>query len=136
MNKRILVVDDDQNISMLLQLQLAKAGYDVITASSGLLALDLIETQKPDLILLDLMLPDMDGAEVCRRLRAIETMVPVIMLTAYTGPKSMKTAVEAGIDDYIEKPFRKDELLMRIKSHLDRVEMVPVSLSILGDQPM
>jgi DNA-binding response OmpR family regulator len=115
---RILVVDDVPQNVRLLEAVLEPRGYDVISATDGEHALGLVETSKPDLVLLDVMMPGLDGYEVCRRIReADETAVlPVIMVTASTDEK--KKSIEAGADDLIAKPFSHDELLTRVRSLL------------------
>lgn len=115
---RILVVDDVPQNVRLLEAVLTPRGYDVITATDGDRALELVETAKPDLVLLDVMMPGLDGYEVCRRLRGDDetAVLPVIMVTASTEEKT--TAIQAGADDLIAKPFSHDELLIRIRSLL------------------
>ena len=115
---RILVVDDVPQNVRLLEAVLAPREYDVVSATDGHTALGLVESSKPDLVLLDVMMPEPDGYEVCRRLREdIETAVlPVIMVTASTDEKTK--AIEAGADDLIAKPFSHDELLARVRSLL------------------
>ena len=116
---RILVVDDVAPNVHLLEAVLEAHGYDVVTATDGHMALELVVSAKPDLVLLDVIMPQPDGYAVCRRLRAQEetAMLPVIMLTASEGSEKTK-AIAAGADDFIPKPFNRDELLTRIRSLL------------------
>jgi CheY-like chemotaxis protein len=118
-NPTILVVDDVPENLRLLEAVLAPRGYDVVPAASGSAALELAESAKPDLVLLDVVMPDIDGYAVCRRLREREetAVLPVIMLTSSVGPEKTQ-AIEAGADDFIPKPFNQHELLTRVRSLL------------------
>ena len=118
-NARILVVDDVPENVRLLEAILAPVGYDVISATDGSVALELAESAEPDLVLLDVLMPEPDGYEVCRRLREREktAVLPVIMVTSSLGSEKTKS-IEAGADDFIPKPFDRDELLTRIRSLL------------------
>ena len=113
------MVDDVAQNVRLLEAVLEAHGYDVVSATDGQTALELVVSAKPDLVLLDVMMPQPDGYAVCRRLRAQEetAVLPVIMLTASEGSEKTK-AIEAGADDFIPKPFNRDELLTRIRSLL------------------
>jgi two-component system OmpR family response regulator len=117
---RILVVDDEQAITELLATALRYMGYHVATARSGSAALQMAATAAPDLIVLDVMLPDIDGFEVCRRLRADGDFVPVIFLTAREGEDDRVTGFVRGGDDYVTKPFSLEELTLRIGALLRR----------------
>jgi DNA-binding response OmpR family regulator len=116
---KILVVDDVPENVRLLEAVLFPRGYEVVTATDGRAALDLIETEEPDLILLDVMMPGLDGYAVCSQLRANDdtAVLPVIMVTSSIGQEKTK-AIEAGADDFIPKPFNHDELLTRVRSLL------------------
>jgi two-component system, OmpR family, response regulator len=120
---KILVVEDDETLNGILKYNLKKEGYGVITAFDGLQAVQMARQEKPDLIILDLMLPELDGLEVCRILRK-DMIVPVLMLTAKTEEIDKIVGLEIGADDYITKPFSMRELLARIRAVLRRNEMV------------
>ena len=123
MTEKVLVVDDEIALLETLSYNLKKQGYEVLTAGDGLLALDLARKEKPDLIILDLMLPGMDGLEVCRVLRK-EQNTPVLMLTARDDEIDRVVGLEVGADDYLTKPFSMRELLARVKAMLRRVRMM------------
>ncbi len=116
---KILVVDDVPENVRLLEAVLTPRGYDVLTASDGITALEVVGSDQPDLILLDVMMPGLDGYAVCARLRAGEetAVLPVIMVTSSIGQEKTR-AIEAGADDFIPKPFNHDELLTRVRSLL------------------
>jgi len=118
---RILAVDDEPRYVRVIKINLEASGYDVITAESGATALELAVTENPDLVLLDLMMPDIDGYEVCRRIREFSNM-PIIMLTALTETNNKVKGLDLGADDYITKPFSARELLARIRAAMRRNE--------------
>jgi DNA-binding response OmpR family regulator len=120
---RILLVDDEQPIQTLLSFPLQRDGYEVVVASDGREALARYEEQPPDLVVLDLMLPRMDGLEVCKRLRAKGETVPIIMLTAKSEEIDKVLGLELGADDYITKPFSMREFRSRVKAALRRAGM-------------
>ena len=119
MAKKILVIEDDKNISELLQIYLEKEGFEVSTALDGGKGVSEFEKCKPDLVLLDIMLPVMDGWEVCREIR-LSSSVPIIMLTAKGETLDKVTGLDMGADDYIVKPFEVKELIARIRAVLRR----------------
>ncbi|MFC1930497.1 response regulator transcription factor [Chloroflexota bacterium] len=118
--KSVLVVDDDIKTVELVKLYLKRDGYRVLTAYNGLEALRLARDKRPDIIVLDLMLPGMDGLEVCRKLR-VDSEVPVIMLTARTTDEDRLAGLEIGADDYVTKPFSPRELAARVRTVLRRI---------------
>jgi two-component system OmpR family response regulator len=117
----VLVVDDEPAITDLLATALRYMGYQVTTAATGLAALEAAASVAPDLVVLDVMLPDIDGFEVCRRLRAARDFVPVIFLSARDGEDDRVTGFVRGGDDYVTKPFSLEELTLRIGALLRRV---------------
>ena len=122
MAERILVVDDEPDLQDLVQLALSEAGYDVDTAASGRSALEKVQHKPPDLMVLDLMLPDMPGTDVCRHLRgrpATEDL-PILMLTAKSEEVDRIVGFELGADDYVTKPFSPRELTLRVRALLRR----------------
>jgi len=129
--KSILVVEDEEDIQQLVSYNLVRAGFDVDCADSGEDALQRIREKQPDLVLLDLMLPGMDGAEVCRALRLDEQSreVPIIMLTAKGEEEDVMAGLDLGADDYVTKPFSPGVLISRIKAVLRRKvkEQVPAA---------
>jgi len=132
MNARILVVDDDTALAEMIGIVLQGEGFDPYFCEDGSLALDAFRTIKPDLVLLDLMLPGLDGIEVCTLIRA-ESGTPIIMLTARTDTTDVVKGLESGADDYMVKPFNPKELVARIRTRLRPVSTdSPASLSI-GD---
>jgi two-component system, OmpR family, response regulator MprA len=120
MAPRILVADDDRAIRESVERALELEGYDVLTASDGTRALAAIEAARPDLLILDVMMPGIDGLMVCRVLRAQRSPLPILMLTALTQTADRVEGLDAGADDYLPKPFELDELLARIRALLRR----------------
>ncbi|WP_224428935.1 response regulator YycF [Pediococcus acidilactici] len=116
---KILVVDDEKPISDIVKFNLDKEGYDVVTAYDGEEALEKVESEEPDLILLDLMLPKIDGLEVARQVRAKHN-IPIIMVTAKDSELDKVVGLELGADDYVTKPFSNRELVARVKANLRR----------------
>lgn len=119
--QRILIADDDANIAELIALYLTKEGYETRKAGDGREALQLVQTFNPDLIILDIMMPEMDGYEVCREVRK-ESTTPIIMLTAKGETFDKVLGLELGADDYMVKPFDTKELVARVKAVLRRME--------------
>jgi two-component system response regulator MprA len=128
MNERILIIEDDQAILKILQRGLAYEGYTVDTATEGRSGLMLARDHQPDLVVLDWMLPGMDGLEVCHRMRTASGSVPILMLTAKDAVQDRIQGLDAGADDYMVKPFNLDELLARVRALLRRTQpdRVPV----------
>jgi DNA-binding response OmpR family regulator len=136
MPKKILVVDDEPKIAEICQDYLESAGYEVVTAMTGPDGLSAARLEKPDLVVLDLMLPEMDGLDVCRTLRR-ESDVPIIMLTARVEETDKLIGLEIGADDYITKPFSPRELVARIRVVLRRVGGEPTNDTIrVGDMAL
>jgi two-component system alkaline phosphatase synthesis response regulator PhoP len=119
-DKRVLVVDDDAKTVELVRLYLDRDGYEVLSAYNGIEALRLARESYPDLIVLDLMLPDIDGLEICRTLRR-ESDVPIIMLTARTTDQDKLAGLDLGADDYVTKPFSPKEVVARVRTVLRRL---------------
>ncbi|MEE0204319.1 MAG: response regulator [Oscillospiraceae bacterium] len=120
MAKKVLIVDDEKAIVEILQYNLEKNEFETLVAFDGKQALELAQTQDPDLILLDIMLPEMDGFEVCKALRDGGSNVPIIMLTAREDETDKVFGLEIGADDYITKPFSIRELMARVKANIRR----------------
>ncbi len=118
-NSKIMVVDDDANICELLRLYLEKEGFDPVIAPNGVKALELFDSEKPDLILLDVMMPQLDGWQVCREIRK-KSQCPIIMLTAKGEVFDKVLGLELGADDYVVKPFEAKEVIARVKAVLRR----------------
>ena len=117
----VLLIDDDENICKVVKLYLEKEGFDIMVANDGQAGLDMFATTEPDIVLLDIMMPGMDGIEVIKRIRK-DSNVPVIMLTAKGDTFDKVLALELGADDYIVKPFEPKELIARIKAVIRRSE--------------
>lgn len=130
---RILVVDDDKKIVRLVQSYLEKAGYQVLTAYDGETALHTIRREKPDLVVLDLMLPDRDGWEITRIVRGDEGLadLPIVMLTARVEDTDKLVGFDLGADDYIAKPFNPQEVVVRVRAVLRRVTGAPAQPHVL-----
>jgi len=124
MSKKIILIEDDQDINRLVTHYLTKEGYIIKSSQDGIRGLQLIKQEKPDLVILDLMLPEMDGLEVCKRLRADSktSALPIIMLTAKGEESDKIVGLELGADDYMTKPFSPKELVARIKALFRRSE--------------
>ena len=119
MGQTVLVVDDEQNIVNIIAFNLKKEGYEVLTAGDGEEAVEIVEKHQPDLILLDIMMPKMDGYEACRKIRE-KYNIPIIMLTARAEELDKVLGLEMGADDYVTKPFGTRELIARVKANLRR----------------
>ena len=132
---RILVVDDTPANVHILQARLAANGYDIVTAADGEEALAAVKGTQPDLILLDVMMPKMDGFEVCRRLRADVSLpfIPIVLVTAKNDPKDVIAGLEAGGDEYLTKPVDQAALVARVKSML-RIKNLHDTVQVLADE--
>ena len=126
LSNQILVVEDEPSVGEVVQLYLRRAGFNVTLVQSGQKALSLLETQTPTLVILDLMLPDVDGWEITRRLRAAGD-TPIIMLTARREERDRIAGLEMGADDFVVKPFSPQELVSRVRAVLRRVQPSPKS---------
>ncbi|MEZ2121501.1 MULTISPECIES: MtrAB system response regulator MtrA [unclassified Corynebacterium] len=132
MNAKILVVDDDPAISEMLTIVLQAEGFDTVAVMDGTKAVAAAEREQPDLILLDLMLPGMNGIDICRIIRKKST-VPIVMLTAKTDTVDVVLGLESGADDYVNKPFKPKELVARIRARLRRIDDEPGEVLEVGD---
>jgi len=132
MNAHILIVDDDARVTHALRRTLAYEGYHVTTALNGERALTMVRTQPPDLVILDLMLPGIDGLEVCRRLRVEDASLAVLMLTARDAVADRVAGLETGADDYLVKPFALEELLARVKALVRRRNLPDIRREVLS----
>ena len=129
----ILIVDDDAALSEMLQIVLRQEGFDTVHCGTGTGALAAMRESRPDLVLLDLMLPGRDGVSICRDMRA-ESGVPIVMLTAKSETDDVVAGLQAGADDYVAKPFKAKELLARIRTRLRRLTADPgVDQFTIGD---
>jgi DNA-binding response OmpR family regulator len=120
MNPHILVVEDEVKLAQFIELELKYEGYQVTVANDGLTGLTSARESKPDLVILDWMLPGISGPEICRRLRTTGDKVPIILLTAKDEVRDRVAGLDAGADDYVVKPFSLEELLARVRAHLRR----------------
>src|ERR1700716_436530 len=132
MKGRVLVVDDDAALAEMLGIVLRGEGFEPTFVSDGDKAVEVFRDSRPDLVLLDLMLPGSDGIDVCRQIRA-ESGVPIVMLTAKTDTVDVVLSLESGADDYVVKPFKPKELVARIKARLRRTESEPAEDLAIGD---
>lgn len=124
---KILVVDDEQPVRESLRRSLRFNGYDVLTASDGLEAVEAVRSENPELLILDVMMPNMDGLEVCRTLRGEGWDRPILVLTARDGVSDRVAGLDAGADDYLPKPFALEELLARVRSLVRRASADSIS---------
>lgn len=131
--KKILIIEDEPNIRELVLYNLKTNGYDCIAAEDGIMGITMVHREKPDLILLDIMLPEKNGFEICRELREEGNKTPIIMMTAKTEESDKVMGLDYGADDYISKPFGIREMMARIKAVLRRYE---VSTEIVDDKPV
>jgi len=130
---RILVVDDDKNTRLYLQAVLEGAGYTVTTAENGLVALDIMDRTHVDLVVLDVMMPGMDGYEFTKTLRECDNNLPILMVSAKQLPIDKHKGFEVGTDDYITKPIEEEEMLLRIKALLRRAKIASERKIVIGD---
>jgi len=133
MSETVLVVEDDATLAGVVRYNMERAGYRCLVAVDGAKGLELARRERPALIILDLMMPGIDGIEICRRIRA-ESTVPIIMLTARAEEIDRVVGLEVGADDYVTKPFSVRELVARVRAHLRRAAMQPDS-TVPGEQP-
>jgi two-component system response regulator ResD len=133
---RVLVVDDDDTVASVVVSYLERAGHEAHRVADGRAALDAVAANPPDLIVLDLMLPEVDGLEVCRRVRMTHDRLPIIMLTALGEAEDRIAGLEFGADDYVTKPFSPRELVLRIDSVLRRSAVAPETRAVLVAGPL
>src|SRR5438132_2151478 len=135
--RKVLVVDDEAVLVETIAYNLEQAGYQVITAAEGASALEAAQRETPDLVILDIMLPEMDGLEVCRQLRreSNTATTPIVMLTAKGDEIDKVVGLEVGADDYITKPFGRRELLARVRALLRRADYVPANDDHAAQEP-
>jgi DNA-binding response OmpR family regulator len=135
MRDRILVVDDEPDVVDLVRYHLHRASFEVLTAGTGLTALEIAREQRPDAIILDIMLPEMPGTEVLQVLRADNSTsrIPILMLTAKADPAERIAGLELGVDDYITKPFSPHELVLRVRNLLRRLREVVAGAVLIVD---
>lgn len=127
--KKILVVEDDPNINQLLMLHLQDLGYQVEVCSNGRIGYEKARSEHLDLLILDVMLPEMDGISICQKLRALDVFTPILMLTAKSEEIDKIMGLESGADDYLTKPFKIREFLARVKAILRRQELMHMASS-------
>ncbi|MBW0118864.1 response regulator transcription factor [Pseudonocardia sp. KRD-169] len=132
MKSRVLVVDDDPALAEMLTIVLRGEGFDTAVVADGSRALPAVRELRPDVVLLDLMLPGMNGIDVCRAIRS-ESGVPIVMLTAKTDTVDIVLGLESGADDYVVKPFKPKELVARIRARVRRTENEPAEQLSIGD---
>ncbi|MDF3048593.1 MAG: two component transcriptional regulator, winged helix family [Pseudonocardia sp.] len=132
MKSRVLVVDDDPALAEMLTIVLRGEGFDTAVVGDGTRALPAVRDLRPDVVLLDLMLPGMNGIDVCRAIRT-ESGVPIVMLTAKSDTVDIVLGLESGADDYVVKPFKPKELVARIRARVRRVEAEPAEQLSIGD---
>jgi two-component system, OmpR family, response regulator MtrA len=132
MKSRVLVVDDDPALAEMLTIVLRGEGFDTAVVGDGTRALPAVRDLRPDVVLLDLMLPGMNGIDVCRAIRT-ESGVPIVMLTAKTDTVDIVLGLESGADDYVVKPFKPKELVARIRARVRRTETEPAEQLAIGD---
>ncbi|MDH5392325.1 MAG: response regulator transcription factor [Gammaproteobacteria bacterium] len=131
--KNVLIVEDNHDIASLIQMHLADTGYQTVISSDGLSAVEHTNNTKFDLVILDLMLPKMDGLDVCRSIRKQSSYTPILMLTSKSSELDRVLGLEVGADDYVTKPFSIRELLARVKSQFRRAEATTLSDSMVNE---